>query len=296
MKTSTIKFHIKEGFKSLGRDGWMTVAAVSAVSVTLLLVGIFLSAVFNINKISNDIESDVRVRVSIQKDTTKKEREKLGTQIKKINGVDTLTFSSKENELKKLVKVYGDSFAMLGGDANPLMDMYIIKAEDVKDTKKIASDVKKLSHVSEVNYGGNKAKQLFNVMATVRRIALIFSIILLLVAIFLIANTIRITIISRRNEIEIMQLVGATNQFIRTPFILEGAWTGVLGAVLPIVVVDLVYQFVFKSMSVGLANAGYSLLQPGSVLFWLDLLLIVIGAGIGALGSVISIRRYLKLS
>lgn len=112
----------------------------------------------------------------------------------------------------------------------------------------------------------------------------------------MIANTIRITIISRGNEIEIMQLVGATNRFIRTPFILEGAWTGILGSIIPIIIVDLVYQFVFKSMSVGLANAGYSLLSPASVLIGLDLLIVAIGAGIGALGSVISIRRYLKLS
>ncbi|APT18943.1 cell-division associated ABC transporter, membrane FtsX subunit [Amylolactobacillus amylotrophicus DSM 20534] len=296
MKTATINFHIRESLKSLKRNGWMTVAAISAVGVTLLLVGIFLSAVFNINKISNDIESDVRVRVAIQKDTTKAEREKLTTEISKVDGVDTIKFSSKENELKKLVKVYGSSFSMLGGDSNPLMDMLIIKAKNVSETKKIAQSVKSLEHVSEVNYGGNKAKQLFNIMATVRRIALIFSIILLLVAIFLIANTIRITIISRGNEIEIMQLVGATNRFIRTPFILEGAWTGILGSIIPIIIVDLVYQFVFKSMSVGLANAGYSLLSPASVLIGLDLLIVAIGAGIGALGSVISIRRYLKLS
>ncbi len=295
MNKTTIKNHFKDSLKSLKRNGWMSVAAISAVSVTLLLVGIFLSAVFNVNKISSDIEGDVRVRVSIQKDATKKEQKTLESKIEKLDGVNKVEFSSKEQELKKLVKSYGKAFSMLHGDSNPLMDMLVIQAKDVKNTKSIAKEVKKFKNVSEVSYGGDKAKQLFNIMSNARKIALIFSIILLLVAVFLIANTIRITIISRSNEIEIMQLVGATDQFIRTPFILEGALTGIIGSILPIILVDIGYNALYKSASAGIADAGYSLLTPGQVLVGLDLLIIVIGAVIGALGSLISIRRYLKL-
>lgn len=296
MKTSTFKFHLAESFKSLKRNGWMTVAAISAVTVTLLLVGIFLAAVLNVNKVSNDIENDVRVRVSLQKDTTKPEREELTKKIDALSGVDKVEFSSKQNELKKLVKVYGDAFLLVGGDSNPLMDVLIVEAKDVKTTKAVAKEVKKFAHVSEVNYGGNQAKKLFKLMSNVRQVALIFSVILIVIAIFLIANTIRITIISRRNEIEIMQLVGATNRFIRVPFVLEGAWTGILGAIIPIVLVDLLYNVVFKNLTLSLANSGYQLLAPKNVLPELDLLLLGIGMIIGAVGSMFSIRRFLKLN
>lgn len=296
MNITTIKNHLKDSFKSLKRNGWMTVAAISAVGVTLLLVGIFLSAVFNVNKISSDIESDVRVRVAVQKDTTKKERKELQKKIEKIPGVTDVEYSSKQQELKKLVKSYGKAFSQFNGDTNPLMDMLIVKSKSVKETRSVAKAVKKYKHVSEVSYGGDKAKQLFNIMDSVRLVALIFAIILLLIAIFLIANTIRITIISRANEIEIMQLVGATSKFIRTPFIVEGALTGLIGAIIPIILVDILYNAAYNMVAVSIANAGYSVLRPAQVLIGLDLLIVVLGMGIGALGAMISIRRYLKLT
>ncbi|WP_025083390.1 permease-like cell division protein FtsX [Latilactobacillus fuchuensis] len=295
MKTRTIKRHLDDSFKSLRRNGWMSVAAVSAVTVTLLLVGIFFAMIFNFNKISKDIENDVHVRVMIERGTTTKQKDQLQKKLEKMASVKDVTYSSRKKELNKVVGSYGQSFKMFTGDDNPLYDVYTVSTTKPTQTIKVAKKAKQLKHVYDATYGGNNAKKLFSVMSGVRRWGIGFTILLLFVAVFLISNTIRITILSRRDEIGIMRLVGATNSYIRWPFLLEGAWTGLLGVVIPILVVDIGYGWVYRHMAISMASAGYSLLKPGMFLFELDLTMAVIGIVIGALGSVISMRRFLKI-
>lgn len=295
MKTRTIKRHLDDSFKSLRRNGWMSVAAVSAVTVTLLLVGIFFAMIFNFNKISKDIENDVHVRVMIERGTTAQQKDQLQKKLEKMASVKDVTYSSRKKELNKVVGSYGQSFKMFTGDDNPLYDVYTVSTTKPTQTIKVAKKAKQLKHVYDATYGGNNAKKLFSVMSGVRRWGIGFTILLLFVAVFLISNTIRITILSRRDEIGIMRLVGATNSYIRWPFLLEGAWTGLLGVVIPILVVDIGYGWVYRHMAISMASAGYSLLKPGMFLFELDLTMAVIGIVIGALGSVISMRRFLKI-
>jgi len=295
MKTRTIKRHLDDSFKSLRRNGWMSVAAVSAVTVTLLLVGIFFAMIFNFNKISKDIENDVHVRVMIERGTTTQQKDQLQKKLEKMASVKDVTYSSRKKELNKVVGSYGQSFKMFTGDDNPLYDVYTVSTTKPTQTIKVAKKAKQLKHVYDATYGGNNAKKLFSVMSGVRRWGIGFTILLLFVAVFLISNTIRITILSRRDEIGIMRLVGATNSYIRWPFLLEGAWTGLLGVVIPILVVDIGYGWVYRHMAISMASAGYSLLKPGMFLFELDLTMAVIGIVIGALGSVISMRRFLKI-
>ncbi|KRL61718.1 cell division protein ftsX [Latilactobacillus fuchuensis DSM 14340 = JCM 11249] len=273
----------------------MSVAAVSAVTVTLLLVGIFFAMIFNFNKISKDIENDVHVRVMIERGTTTKQKDQLQKKLEKMASVKDVTYSSRKKELNKVVGSYGQSFKMFTGDDNPLYDVYTVSTTKPTQTIKVAKKAKQLKHVYDATYGGNNAKKLFSVMSGVRRWGIGFTILLLFVAVFLISNTIRITILSRRDEIGIMRLVGATNSYIRWPFLLEGAWTGLLGVVIPILVVDIGYGWVYRHMAISMASAGYSLLKPGMFLFELDLTMAVIGIVIGALGSVISMRRFLKI-
>ena len=295
MKAVTIKRHLRESFKSLKRNGWMSIAAVSAVTVTLLLVGILLSILLNINKVATDVENDVQVRVIIDRGTTKKQEAKLKKQLQKISGVKSIEFSSKQKELKNVVSVYGNEFKLFQGDDNPLSDVYVVSATSPETTIKVAKKAKKLKHVSDAKYGGASAKKLFKVVASIQRWGVTISILLLFVAVFLISNTITITIMSRKNEIAIMRLVGATNSYIRWPFILEGAWTGLLGAILPLIVVDALYIWLYGVLSESLAGTSYSLLTPGTFLWEIDLLLAAIGIVIGAIGSGLSMSRFLKI-
>lgn len=249
MKISTFKRHMIESLKSLKRNGWMSIAAFSAVTVTLLLVGILLSILMNVNKVASDIENDVQVRVLINRGTSKKQEQKLKENLEDLNYVGKIKFSSKAQELKNVIGSYGKEFKLFGGDDNPLNDVFVVSAKKPEQTVKIAKAAQKMKYVYDAKYGGASAKKLFSIVDNIQKWGIGISLLLLFVAVFLISNTIRITILSRKNEIAIMRLVGATNGFIRWPFILEGAWTGLFGAIIPIVVVNFGYMWLYKVIS-----------------------------------------------
>lgn len=288
--------HIGSALKNLKRNGWMTLASISAVTVTLTLVGIFLGVILNVAKIADDIKDNVDVSVFIDIGTPEKEVKELGEKLKDIDGVKDVTFSSKQNEYKKLVDKLGDTWKLFGEDENPLYDVYVLtasNAEDIPDIQKAASD---LPSVQKADYGGRNSDKLFKISKDVRLWGTIAAVFLLGVAVFLISNTIRITIISRKREIQIMRLVGAKNGFIKGPFFLEGAFIGLLGSVIPVLLVTFAYPRVYviftKSM---IANASYDLIAPGNLMWQLNTLLIVVGVVIGSIGSVMSMRRFLKI-
>ena len=153
MKLRTIKRHFVEALKSIKRNGWMTVAAISAVTVTLLLVGSFLAILFNVNKLASDIENDVSVRVYIDLAADEDQVDNLGTELEKINNVDEVAFSSRDTELNQVVGSYGDEFNLFEGDDNPLYDVYILNTASPEFTSQVAKDAEELDYVADVNYG-----------------------------------------------------------------------------------------------------------------------------------------------
>jgi len=288
--------HMGSALKNLKRNGWMTLASVSAVTVTLTLVGIFLGVILNVAKIADDIKDNVDVSVFIDIGTPDKEVKELGDKLKDIKGVKDVTFSSKQNEYKKLVDKLGDTWKLFGEDDNPLYDVYVLTARDAEDIPSIQKAASALPSVQKADYGGRNSDKLFKLSKDVRLWGTIAAVFLLGVAVFLISNTIRITIISRKREIQIMRLVGAKNSYIKGPFFLEGAFIGVLGSIIPTLLVTFAYPRVYviftKSM---IANASYDLIAPSGLIWQLNTLLIVIGVVIGSMGSVMSMRRFLKI-
>ena len=295
MKTNVMKHHLTDSLRSLRRNGWMTVAAVSAVTVTLLLVGIVMAFLFNINRVSQQVENDVNVRVSVNRNVSDRNKAKVKKQLESMPEVTSVKYRSRAKELKSIVSGYDQQWQMFRGDDNPLNDVFLVKAKTPKATMHVAKRAVKLAHVKDADYGGKTARRLFRYVANIRNWGIGFAVMLLLVAIFLISNTIRITILSRREEIAVMRLVGATSSYIRWPFLLEGAWTGLLGAIIPIVVVDAGYAVLMRSMTQVTSANGFSLFPNMPFLLWIDLLLLGLGVVIGALGSGVSMRRFLKL-
>lgn len=301
--------HLFEALKSLKRNGWMTVAAVSSVMITLTLVAIFASVIFNTAKLATDIENNVRVVVYIRKDVednsqtiekegqtvTNNDYHKVYDSLKNMSTVKSVTFSSKEEQYEKLTEIMGDNWKIFEGDANPLYDAYIVEANTPNDVKTIAEDAKKIEGVSEVQDGGANTERLFKLASFIRVWGLGIAALLIFIAVFLISNTIRITIISRSREIQIMRLVGAKNSYIRGPFLLEGALIGLLGAIAPSVLVFIVYQIVYQSVNKSLVGQNLSMISPDLFSPLMIALLFVIGVFIGSLGSGISMRRFLKI-
>lgn len=294
MKGRTIGRHFRESFKSLGRNGWMTFASISAVAVTLLLVGSFIVVMMNLNKMADNIENDVEIKVVADPSASDAAVEKLRSQVEKIDGIASVDFASREEELDKVIKSYGKELSLYK-QSNPLGDALYVKAADPHNTAAIAKEIDTYEYTAEVVYGAGKVEKLFNVVKISRNVGLILILALLFTAMFLISNTIRLTIIARGREIEIMKLVGATNNFVRIPFILEGAWLGILGSIIPMTAIAVAYQQIHAYWQPKLVDEMFQLLDPIPFIVQVDGLLLFMGVFIGVWGSLMSVRKFLKV-
>ena len=286
--------HLLESIKSLKRNGWMTIASLSAVTITLTLVGIFLGVILNATKLAEDIRKNVDVSVFVDIGTEQKDMDVLEQSLKELPNVSEVHFSSRDDELKKIQDAMGDSWNLFEGDSNPLYNVYVVSATDPEHTKEIAKQAGELPNVFKADYGGDSSDKIFALSAAVRTWGLGAAILLIFVAMFLISNTIRITILSRQREIQIMRLVGAKNGYIRWPFFLEGGWFGLLGSIVPIAIMYFGYHQVYLLANPALLRSNYSLIAPNQFLLQVCGVMALIGIVIGSLGSVISMRRFLK--
>ena len=301
--------HLIESLKSLKRNGWMTVAAVSSVTITLSLVAIFASVILNTAKLASDISNNVRIVVYMRKDiadnskTIVKEGQtvknndyhKIYDALTSMDHVSKVTYSSKEEQYEKLTETMGSEWKVFEGDSNPLYDAYIVDTTEHKYVDSVAAEAKKLEGVSEVQDGGANTQKLFALSDFIRVWGLVGAGLLIFIAVFLISNTIRITIISRSREIQIMRLVGAKNSYIRGPFLFEGAWIGLLGSVLPVVLVYFGYNMAYQTTNKNLVAQNLSMIEPHLFVPAMIGAVSVLGIFIGSLGSSISMRRFLKI-
>ncbi|WP_438316206.1 permease-like cell division protein FtsX [Sporosarcina sp. FA9] len=294
MKARTIRRHIRESFKSLGRNSWMTFASISAVTVTLLLVGAFIVVMMNLNELATNIEKDVEIKMTVDLAADKEVISSLEEKLRSTDGVLEVIYSSNEEELDKMMKDFGDEFGLFKQN-NPLRHAFYIRAKDPQQTAAIAKEVGSFDYVYEVVYGEGKVEKLFNVLNLSRNIGIGLIIALLFTAMFLISNTIRITIVARKREIEIMKLVGATNNFVRIPFLLEGIWLGIFGAILPMVILTISYTNIHNYLEPRLVGELFQLLNVTPFLYQVNGLLLFMGIFIGVWGSFMSIRKFLKV-
>ncbi|WP_066258856.1 permease-like cell division protein FtsX [Neobacillus drentensis] len=297
MKIRTIGRHARDSFKNISRNGWMTFASVSAVTVTLILVGVFFVIMMNLNRVAQTIEDDVQIRVHIDVAATPQDQQSLKSEIERIPEVKNVTFSSKKDELDNLVSSLGEegkSFKLFEQD-NPLNDVFIVKTKNPTDTMKVAKQIEKSTYVAKVKYGQGKVEKLFKFIKASRNVGVVLIIGLFFTAIFLISNTIKITIIARRREIKIMRLVGATNTFIRWPFFLEGLWLGFLGSILPIILISIAYYRAYDYVTPYLEGTFIKILPFDPFVYQVSGILILMGALIGVWGSLMSVRKFLKV-
>ncbi|MBT2291579.1 permease-like cell division protein FtsX [Paenibacillus albidus] len=304
MSSKTFLRHVREGFKNVFRNGWMSVASITSIVVSLFVLGVFILLVLNVNAIADKADSQVQINVHLALNTEQKMREVLENEISGMPEVSKIEFVSKEQGMKEFREDMGeDAAGLLEGfdkDNNPLPDKLVVEVIQPTTVPFVAEKIQALNKthteqpIYKVNYGKGSIETLFKVTRTVRNIGFIFVAGLALMSMFLISNTIRVTILARRKEIGIMKLVGATNYFIRWPFFIEGALIGLIGSLVTSVTLYIGYSGLERSVQ-GDPMLGLSLIPFGDIWLLLCGLLVGLGVLIGVWGSTVSIRKFLKV-
>jgi cell division transport system permease protein len=290
--------HLKEAFFGLIRHGSMTFSSVLAVTITLTLMSFFLMISMNVRQISETVQGEVQIHVSISNLFDAESIKGLGDQIEILDGVNKVNFSDKDTELDKFIKAYGAEgsiFEMYRGDKNPLKNAYIVEVDEGVDIELITEQIRVFVGVDKADFGGENTIKLIQFMNGIRSVGLILVMILSSLAIFLIANTIKITIQSRLDEISILRTLGATNSFIRAPMVLEGLTIGFMGSLLPIVLTIIGYEWLYKILGGFMVSELFVLRPVYQFVLQISYLLAILGIVVGLIGSFISVTRYLHM-
>lgn len=295
MKIRTVEYFIKEALYSLKRNGLMSFASVTTVALSLLILGMFLVMVMNLNNMASALESQVQISVYLQDGLSDFEMREVGTRITKLPGVVQVNFIGKEDAMKRFKERLGEQQSLLNalGEANPLPNAFEVKVDRTDRVKTVAQAMMQLKGVENAKYGQEVIEQLFALTKMVRIFGLVIIVFLALAALFIISNTIRITVFARRKEIGIMKYVGATNWFIRWPFLLEGMMLGFGGALLAVLFLNETYGVLLHQVYESLAFLP--LIPQYPFITNISVVLLVTGTVIGALGSTISLRRFMKV-
>ncbi len=295
MKIRTMEYFIKEALNSLKRNGLMSFASVTTVALSLLILGLFLVMVLNLNNMASALESQVQISVYLQDGLSDFEMREVGTRITKLPGVVQVNFISKEEAMKRFKERLGEQQSLLNalGDTNPLPNAFEVKVDRTDRVKTVAQAVMQLKGIENAKYGQEVIEQLFALTKMVRIFGLVIIVFLALAALFIISNTIRITVFARRKEIGIMKYVGATDWFIRWPFLLEGMMLGFGGAMLAVLFLNETYGVLIHQVYESLAFLP--LIPQYPFITNISVVLLVTGTVIGALGSTISLRRFMKV-
>lgn len=286
--------NFKEAFQGVTRHLPMAISAASAVSITLILIGVVMLLSNNITHITGNIQQNVEIMVKLDNTATEVSIDFLKKQISDIPHVAEVHFSTKDAELERFIADYGDSYAIYRGANNPMKNAFYVRVEKGEMLEEVAKTIKTLQYVEETNYGGVNTVTMIKAMDSINNGGYIIAIIFSLLAIFLINNTIKITIHGRSKEITIMRHVGATNGYIRRPFVIEGIFIGILGSLVPILLVIFGYRYIYIALNGYLFTAILALAPTVPLVFEISAILLLIGIVVGFLGSYISVTKYLR--
>lgn len=295
MKLSTSEYFIKEVYTSFKRNIWMTLASIFTVVLSLFILGFFSIVILNLNKMANTLESQVQISVYLKDDLSQEEIDETKETLSKIEGLQDIKFTTREEAMKNFKERLGDQQFLLDAldDTNPLPDSFSLTVTSPQQVKTIDDTAAALDSVESASYSQDIINHLFNLTHLIRLIGIALIILLTGAAIFIISNTIRLTVFARRKEIAIMKYVGATDWFIRWPFLLEGICLGFIGGGLATIFLYIVYNQVTQEIYE--AMAFFPLIPQHPFIDYISLAILVAGIIIGALGSTISLKRFLKV-
>ena len=298
MKYNILGYLIGEGFSNTFKNKKSTGASLMIMCATMIIFGIFLMLSENINHFVDDIKSEQGFQVFLKTDATEEEIQEVGDRIRDLDGVSTVDFKDKEYAYNFMKEKFGESADLLEGYGYDFYSTsYIVTLTDLKLSKDVQNEPLQFANVKKITSSDETVTTLLNVANGIKIITAVILILLIIISIFIISNTIKLTVHARRKEISIMKYVGATNNFIRWPFIVEGMIIGVLASLISIVIVGGAYSILAEQAvnNSFMIKIGLSLLSFKDMISSIIVVYMLLGIGIGALGSVISMRKYLKV-
>lgn len=298
LKLRIFRNMFKQGIQSMWRNKSMGLASITSIAAVLMILGIVLVLILSINNVVNDTKLKFdEIEVFLEDQISREQMTKIEDTAKDVPGVVSVIYRSKEQALDLMKEDWGeDAYLLEDLETNPLPNSYIIKVEDIELADNLVNSIKTLDGVEEVKYYKDIIDKLLNFASYIRIGGMIIIAVLVFVSIFIISNTIKLTVTSRKREINIMKYVGATNSYIRGPFIIEGVFFGIVGALFSIVVVYFAYRYLYLNMNESFYNMfTFYLIPPESIFSDITVIFLTLGAGIGAMGSMLSLKKFLNV-
>lgn len=289
----SLPLHFRSAVQGIFRHSATAFSAISAVTVTLVLMAVFMLLTGNIDNFTRNVEDDFKIHATIDSVQSESDITSLQKEIEAFPEVKTIEFSSKETELEILIEQNSDMFSMYR-ENNPMPNAFVIEVTQANQIDAVNEKLNALTGIEKAQYGGDVVTAMIRSFESIRNGGMIFVASLSLLAIFLISNTIRMTIFARQNEISIMRSVGANNWFIRTPFVFEGMFIGILGSIIPVALTYFGYQYLYDMLQGVFLSSMFVMkpLQP----FASDICLLLLGCGVavGMVGSFLAASKYLR--
>lgn len=290
--------NLRDSLKSIFRNFALSLASISCITITLIVVSLAIILTYNVNNFATSIEKDVTIVAFLNVDITEEQTKQVEEAIKKLDNIETYEYRSKMDITKEMMESSDVFDSIMSGwteEENPLQATFQVKVVNIETIGEVAKKIESIENVNAVKYGEGMVEQLVSVFDSVKKASILTVIALVLVTAFLITNTIKITIFSRKREIEIMRLVGASNLNIKIPFIFEGLFLGILGSIIPIIVTIYGYVAIYEKFGGQLFTKIITLLKPTPFVYYVSGVLIIIGMIVGMFGSLRAVRKHLKI-
>ena len=291
---------IRDAFKSVIRNFSLSLASISCITITLIIVAIAIMASFNVQNFTKEIEKDLTIVIFLNNDATEEDVTSVEQRLRKIPNVDkkSITFESKQEvkeDMQKESEVFDTVLDEWDDSESPLKDTFQVKVKNVENIALTAKKIEKIDQVNTVRYGEGMVDKMITAFSSIEKVTCGIVIALVVVTIFLIINTIKLTISARRREIGIMRLVGASNFTIKTPFIIEGMILGLLGSIVPIIFTTYGYLAFYNHFDGYLFTKLIQLIKPEPFIYSTAGIVVIIGILVGMVGSAGAVRKYMKI-
>ena len=295
----SINRYFRDAGKSVIRNFSLSLASISCITITLIVVALSIVLSYNVEEMTKHVSSNISIVVFIKGDVKEEDVKKVRTDIEKLDNISEITYKSKQDYAKE-TKELDSRFSLIvdswTDDTNPLLDSYEVKVKDIDLIGDTAKEIKKIDNISSVNYGEEYIESVITIFGVIEKVCIGGVVALVLVTAFLIANTIKLAIFSRKTEIEIMRLVGASNMAIKVPFLIEGSFIGLIGSIIPIILMSYGYKSLYDYLGGELFSSSLGkLVAPYPFILYSSGILLIIGLLVGMFGSYRAVKKYLKI-